>query len=81
MDRFDFTPLFRSTIGFDRLARLVDTASRVHFRKVEAGRDFGAQVEILSGLNGDEAVASNAPDTLVEGQQVAVQHAAGEQKQ
>jgi len=29
MDRFDFTPLFRSTIGFDRLARLVDTASRV----------------------------------------------------
>ncbi len=29
MDRFDFSPLFRSTIGFDRLARLVDTASRV----------------------------------------------------
>ena len=29
MDRFDFSPLFRSTIGFDRLARLVDTATRV----------------------------------------------------
>ena len=29
MERFDFTPLFRSTIGFDRLARLVDTANRV----------------------------------------------------
>ncbi len=29
MDRFDFTPLFRSTIGFDRLARLADTANRV----------------------------------------------------
>jgi len=29
MDRFDFSPLFRSTIGFDRLARLVDTASRI----------------------------------------------------
>ena len=29
----------------------------------------------------DDAVASNAPDTLVEGQQVAVQHAAGEPKQ
>ena len=26
MDRFDFTPLFRSTIGFDRLARLLDAA-------------------------------------------------------
>ena len=29
MDRFDFSPLFRSTIGFDRLARLVDGATRV----------------------------------------------------
>ncbi|HEU0155688.1 MAG TPA: Hsp20 family protein [Stellaceae bacterium] len=29
MDRFDFSPLFRSTIGFDRLMRLVDTATRV----------------------------------------------------
>ncbi len=25
---YDFTPLFRSTIGFDRLARLVDTAAQ-----------------------------------------------------
>jgi molecular chaperone IbpA len=29
MDGFDFSPLFRSTIGFDRLARLVDPATRV----------------------------------------------------
>jgi hypothetical protein len=29
MDRFDFSPLFRSTIGFDRLARLVDSATHV----------------------------------------------------
>ncbi len=29
MDSFDFSPLFRSTIGFDRLARLADAASRV----------------------------------------------------
>jgi molecular chaperone IbpA len=28
MDRFDLSPLFRSSIGFDRLARLVDTATR-----------------------------------------------------
>ncbi|MFZ2006943.1 MAG: Hsp20 family protein [Stellaceae bacterium] len=28
MDRFDFSPLFRSTIGFDHLARLVDSAAR-----------------------------------------------------
>src|SRR3954467_2482294 len=29
MDRFDFSPLFRSSIGFDRLARMVDSATRV----------------------------------------------------
>ena len=29
MTTFDFSPLFRSTIGFDRLARLVDAATRV----------------------------------------------------
>ena len=29
MERYDFSPLFRSTIGFDRLARLVDSATRV----------------------------------------------------
>ena len=29
MDPFDFSPLFRSTIGFDRMARLLDSATRV----------------------------------------------------
>jgi molecular chaperone IbpA len=29
MDGFDFAPLFRSTIGFDRLFRLLDTATRI----------------------------------------------------
>ena len=29
MTTFDFSPLFRSTIGFDRLARLVDSATRL----------------------------------------------------
>ena len=29
MDGFDFSPLFRSTIGFDRLTRLMDAASQV----------------------------------------------------
>ena len=27
MNAFDFAPLFRTAIGFDRLARLVDTVS------------------------------------------------------
>ncbi len=29
MRTYDLTPLFRSTVGFDRLAKLVDAASRV----------------------------------------------------
>jgi molecular chaperone IbpA len=29
MDRFNFSPLFRSTIGFDRMLRFVDPATRV----------------------------------------------------
>ena len=29
MTSFDFSPLFRSTIGFDRLTRLMDTASQI----------------------------------------------------
>jgi molecular chaperone IbpA len=29
MNAFDFSPLFRSTIGFDRLMRLADSATRV----------------------------------------------------
>jgi molecular chaperone IbpA len=29
MDMLDFSPLFRSTIGFDRLMRLADTATRL----------------------------------------------------
>ena len=29
MTRYDLSPLFRSTVGFDRLARLVDAATRV----------------------------------------------------
>lgn len=29
MNSFDFSPLFRSTIGFDRLTRLMDAASQV----------------------------------------------------
>ena len=29
MNGLDFSPLFRSTIGFDRMLRLVDAATRV----------------------------------------------------
>ena len=59
---------------------VVDAGSRVHFRDVVVGRDLGPRVEVLSGLNGGESVASNPPDVLKEGQEVAVQRAAAEEK-
>jgi len=59
---------------------VVDAGSRVHFRDVVVGRDLGTSVEVLSGLNGGESVASNPPDILKEGQEVSVQRAAAEEK-
>lgn len=40
---------------------------KVHFQKVEVGRDFGDQIEILSGLAGDESVVAIPSDVLKEG--------------
>jgi RND family efflux transporter MFP subunit len=39
---------------------------------VTLGRDFGTDVEILSGVSGDEVVIINPPDSLAEGQVVRV---------
>ncbi|HKC12944.1 MAG TPA: efflux RND transporter periplasmic adaptor subunit [Vicinamibacteria bacterium] len=39
---------------------------------VTPGRDFGDQIEIVSGLKGDESVISNPPDSLVSGEKVQV---------
>jgi len=43
---------------------------RVHLVAVQAGRDLGTEVEILSGLSGPEDLVNNPPDNLAEGQQV-----------
>src|SRR5438270_72864 len=56
MDRFDFSPLFRSTIGFDRLARLVDTATAGD--RAEAATGDGAEA---GGLTARPAPFGNAP--------------------
>ena len=39
---------------------------------VTPGRDFGDQIEIVSGLNGNDPVISNPPDSIVTGQKVQV---------
>jgi RND family efflux transporter MFP subunit len=39
---------------------------------VTPGHDFGEQIEIVSGLTGDESVIVNPPDSIVSGQKVQV---------
>ncbi len=39
---------------------------------VTIGRDFGTAVEVVSGLKGDETVVVNPPDSLADGQSVAI---------
>ncbi|HTV44686.1 MAG TPA: Hsp20 family protein [Stellaceae bacterium] len=62
MDHFDFSPLFRSTIGFDRLTRLVDAASRVDtaalayppYNIEKTGEDAYRLTMAVAGFSSDE---------------------------
>lgn len=51
---------------------VVSGAGKIHFVKVQTGRDYGKDVEIVSGLKGDERLVSNPNDDLVEGGSVRV---------
>ena len=44
--------------------------------RVTPGRDFGQQIEIVTGLKGNESVITNPPDSIVSGQKVQVVQAA-----
>ena len=39
---------------------------------ITLGRDFGTEVEVISGLDGSESVITNPPDSLVAGEEVRV---------
>jgi membrane fusion protein, multidrug efflux system len=49
---------------------VVDKDSKVHLRPINIGRDFGATLEILGGLDGSDQIIINPSDSLEEGQQV-----------
>ena len=73
MDRFDFSPLFRSTIGFDRLARLVDAATRVDGTAVSyppynietTGEDAYRLTMAVAGFSADELDITTQENTLL----------------
>jgi molecular chaperone IbpA len=73
MDRFDFSPLFRSTIGFDRLARLVDSATRVDstalsyppYNIEKTGEDSYRLTMAVAGFARDELDITVHENTLI----------------
>ncbi|MBV8122210.1 MAG: Hsp20 family protein [Alphaproteobacteria bacterium] len=73
MDRFDFSPLFRSTIGFDRLIRLLDTASRVDsaalayppYNIEKTGEDAYRLTMAMAGFSPDEIDVTVHENTLL----------------
>ncbi len=52
---------------------VVSPDQKLHFLNVEVGRDLGAQVEVLHGLQGTEQLVANPSDALVENQAVHAQ--------
>jgi molecular chaperone IbpA len=73
MDRFDFSPLFRSTIGFDRLTRLVDAASRTDgaslgyppYNIEKTGEDAYRLTMAVAGFSSDELDLTVQENSLV----------------
>jgi molecular chaperone IbpA len=72
MDRFDFSPLFRSTIGFDRMARLLDATSRIDggalayppYNIEKTGEDAYRLTMAVAGFSPDEIDVSVHENTL-----------------
>jgi RND family efflux transporter MFP subunit len=62
--------LFFQTAGL-RLATITG-GDRIHMAEVIPGRDFGNEMEVVSGLSPGVQVVNNPPDSLVEGERVRV---------
>ena len=52
--------------------------NRVSLKKVQIMRDLGTEVEITGGLNQDERIVANPPDSIGNGEEVRVMEAAGD---
>lgn len=68
----DFSPLFRTGIGFDRLFQVLDTASRVQpldnwppYDIVRDGEDGYRIVMAVAGFTDDELTVTDSPNLLV----------------
>lgn len=61
--------LFRSE---GLLVATVDSTSHAHLHRITQGRDFGREIEVLSGVEPDDTLIVNPPDSISEGLQVRV---------
>ena len=46
----------------------VDANNKAVIKAVTLGRDYGSEVEVVTGITGDEKVITNPPDSLVDGE-------------
>jgi hypothetical protein len=56
---------------------VVDKDNKVRLRSISIGRDFGATLEILGGVDVNDRIIINPSDSLEEGQTVHVSKANG----
>ena len=66
---------FRQCADFPRArnaSRLVGSDNKVQLRSVKLGRDFGNTVEVLDGLDADDRVINNPPDSIADGMTVQI---------
>jgi RND family efflux transporter MFP subunit len=54
---------------------LVKDGNRADLASIILGRDFGGEVEVVSGLQADDAIIVNPPDSLISGETVRVAEA------
>src|SRR4029077_10200739 len=63
------TVLFR-TQGLQ--VAIVDAQHRVRLQTITQGRDFGTEIEVLSGVSPEDVLVANPPDSISDGAQVRI---------
>jgi nitrous oxidase accessory protein NosD len=53
----------------------VGANNKIDHKRITLGRDFGSEVEVISGLQGGESVVINPPDSVVAGEEVRISQA------
>jgi RND family efflux transporter MFP subunit len=57
-------------------AVIVDANHRIHLQPLSIGRDYGNSLEVLNGLQADDWIVLNPPDSIENGQEVHVKEVA-----